>query len=259
MIALDERSRHEEVWLLLPWLTNGRLQPAVRTMAEEHVRQCAECEQELARQHLISSALTEPDRVIYAPGPSFRKLLERIDREDVVDNRTGDEGATSAVPQRGSHPSGRSLTARLSRVSLWRPPGLAWAASFIILFGITGMMVTAYRLFAPVYTTHTRTDTLVAPPNVLHIALDRSLPIGEVEDVLRTGGARIVDGPDSTGVLGVTAVGIVNGQTPEASANQQMRTLSARLRKDPRVLWVEPSPAYEGTPAEQRAQDDREH
>jgi hypothetical protein len=265
MIALDERSRHDEVWLLLPWLANGRLQPAERAMAEEHVRRCVDCEQELARQHLICSALTEPDRVIYAPGPSFRKLMERIDRDgDSADRRTdidgttGSDSRTSEAPRSGRHNSGRPLSARLARVSLWRPPGLAWAASFIILFGITGMMVTAYRWLAPNYITHTK-DPIVSP-TVLHIALDRSIPIGEVEELLRTGGARIMEGPDHTGVLGVTPVGVVPGQTPEASANEQLRALSARLRKDPRVLWIEPKPlADEGTPAEQRAPDAREH
>ena len=34
---------------------------------------------------------------------------------------------------------------RLGHVSLWRPPGLAWAASFLLLFGITGLIVQTYR------------------------------------------------------------------------------------------------------------------
>jgi hypothetical protein len=93
---------------------------------------------------------------------------------------------------------------------------------------------------------------------VVHIALDRSLPIGEVEELLRTGGARIVEGPGSTGILGVTPVGVVAGQTAVASANKQLRALSARLRTDPRVLWVEPL-ADEATPADQRAPDAQEH
>ena len=94
-------------------------------------------------------------------------------------------------------------------------------------------------------------------PNVLHIALDRSLPIGEVQELLQAGGARIVEGPGNTGVLGVTPVGLVAGQTPKASANEQLRTLAARLRTDPRVLWVQPL-ENEGT-AEQRAPDAQEH
>jgi hypothetical protein len=259
MIALDERSRHEEVWLLLPWLATGRLAPAEREMAEEHVRHCADCERELAVQHLMGNAFTEPDRVTYAPGPSFRKLMDRIDADAGV-TKTQTHKAPAPRQRPASRPLvGASLAARLGHVSLWRPPGLAWAASFLILFGITGTMVTAYRWSQPTFRTHT--DHSAVTPNVLHIALNRSIPIGEVEELLRTGGARIVEGPSSTMELGVTPVGVVAGQTPVSSANKQLRALSARLRTDPRVLWVAPVPHLvdEGTPAEQRAPDALEH
>jgi hypothetical protein len=256
MIAVNERSRHEEVWLLLPWLANGRLAAPEREMAEEHVRRCADCERELEAQHLMCSAFAEPERVTYAPGPSFRKLMDRIDSDS-----SAVEPERRKAPTRAERPAtrpriGGSLAARLSHVSLWRPPGLAWAASFLLLFGITGMMVTAYRWSEPAYITHT--DSSAVTPNVLHIALDRSIPIGEVEELLRTGGARIVEGPGNTGILGVTPVGVVSGQTSASSANRQLRALSARLRADPRVLWIQPL-ADEGTPADQRAPDAREH
>ncbi|MDB6157959.1 MAG: zf-HC2 protein [Gammaproteobacteria bacterium] len=263
MMALDERALHEEVWLLLPWLANGRLSPAERETAQEHVRRCNACERELALQQLMCNAFTEPDRVTYAPGPSFRKLMDRIDS----DSRTRDDEA-SEESLRDWQPAGRSpghpALTRARRVSLWRPPGLAWAASFLILFGLTGMMFTAYRWSAPVF--HTKSDDSVVTPNVLHIALDRSLPIGEVQELLRAGGARIVESPSNTGFLGVTPVGVIAGQTTEASANKQLRALSARLRADPRVLWVQPL-ADEGIPADlrapdaadQRAPDAREH
>jgi hypothetical protein len=250
MIAWDESARHEEVWLLLPWLANGRLSGAERETAEDHVRHCKECERELALQHRMCSAFTEPDRVTYAPGPSFRKLMDRIDR----DGKAGK--APAPVRGRPPQPAARSLKARFGRVSLWRPPGLAWAASFLMLFGITAMTATAYRWSQPSFIT--RSDPSVVTPNVLHIALDRSLPIGEVEELLRTGGARIVEGPGNTGILGVTPMGVVAGQTTEASANKQLRALSARLRTDPRVLWVQPL-ADAGTPADQRAPDALEH
>ena len=238
MIAFDKRSRHDEVWLLLPWLATGRLSAAERELAEEHVRHCSACEQELGAQHLMGSALTEPDRVTYAPGPSFRKLMDRIDAEE------------SRVPARRTRMR-RSLIERLGHVSLWRPPGLAWAASFLLLFGITGLIVQTYRWSQPKYTTVT--DAPVVAPNVLHIALDRSVPIGEVEELLRSGGARIVEGPGNTGILGVMPVG-VDGRTAPANANRQLRDLSARLRRDPRVLWIQPL-----AEAEQRAPDALEH
>ena len=49
-------ARHEEAWLLLPWLANGRLSQAQRPMVEEHVRLCPACTQELASQRLICRA-----------------------------------------------------------------------------------------------------------------------------------------------------------------------------------------------------------
>jgi len=256
MIAVDERSRHEQVWLLLPWLANVRLAAAEREMADEHVRRCADCERELEVQHLMCSAFTEPDRVTYAPGPSLRKLMDRIDSDSGAPKPEDRKASTRAARPATRPPIGGSSAARFGHVSLWRPPGLAWAASFLLLFGITGMMVTAYHWSEPAYKTHT--DSSAVTPNVLHIALDRSIPIGEVEELLHMGGARIVEGPGNTGVLGVTPVGLVSGQTSASSANKQLRALSARLRTDPRVLWVQPL-ADEGTPAEQRAPDAQEH
>ena len=79
MIASDDSARHEEAWRSLPWLANGRLSQAERDNIEPHVRACAACREELAFQRLLCNVLTEPDRVTYAPGPSFRKLMDRID------------------------------------------------------------------------------------------------------------------------------------------------------------------------------------
>src|SRR5690242_14856509 len=124
MIAMDERRLHEEVSLLLPWLANGRLTPVDRERAQEHVRQCEACERELRVQLLMCRGFTEPDRVVYAPGPSFRKLMDRIESREGKSART--------APQRKPLSSFAFLTARLGHVSLWRPPGLAWAASFLL-------------------------------------------------------------------------------------------------------------------------------
>src|SRR5215469_15364866 len=75
----SENCSRLELWLLLPWLANGRLPHAERTRVEEHVRECEPCARELAAQRLMCQALTEPERITYAPGPSFRKLMDRID------------------------------------------------------------------------------------------------------------------------------------------------------------------------------------
>jgi Putative zinc-finger len=210
-------SRHEECWLLLPWLANGRLPAAERARVEEHVRECEQCAREVAWQRLACQALAEPDRVTYAPGPSFRKLLERID---------GRRGARRERP-----------AARVRR--LWRPPGLAWAASFLLLVTVAALAPTAYRWSEPLYATHTAPAPLTA--DVLHIAFDRSLSIGEVEELLRSAGARVVEGPGTSGILGVAPVAAAPRRAGDgAGVSPQMRALAARLRSDARVRWVEP-------------------
>src|ERR1700750_704037 len=106
MMALDGNGRHEDVWLLLPWLANGRLSTEEREMAEEHVRQGAACEKELALQLRMGDTFAQPC-------------------------------AVAAAEPRPEPP----LIHRLGHVSLWRPPGIAWAASFLLLFGMTGILV----------------------------------------------------------------------------------------------------------------------
>jgi len=214
-----------EFSLLLPWLANGRLQHAERARVEEHVRECEPCARELAAQRLMCQALTEPERITYAPGPSFRKLMDRID----------------------GRPPARRSERRPSRVrgypapayAAWRPPGLAWAATFLLLVGFSGLAATAHRWLQPVYTTHSVPNP--ATPGVLHIAFVPSLPIAEVEKLLRSAGARVVEGPGTSGIFGVSPVAAAAGSAHSAEADsQQLRDLAARLRADPRVRWVEP-------------------
>jgi hypothetical protein len=224
----NRASRHEESWLLLPWLANGRLPLAERAALEEHLRECAACTQELAQQRLMCQVLTAPERVTYAPGPSFRKLMERID---------GHTPHTPARPQQ--RPVSRSSAPSAALAAAWRPPGLAWAASFVLAIGLAAFAPTAYRWAQPRYATHT--ELTRATPGVLHIAFERSLPIGEMEEMLHSAGARVVEGPGTTGVFGIAPVtATARGVADSGDVTPQLRALAARLRADPRVRWVEP-------------------
>jgi hypothetical protein len=231
MIASDESARHEEAWRSLPWLANGRLSQAERDQIEPHVRACAACREELAFQRLLCTALTEPDRVTYAPGPSFRKLMDRID---------GIAPPARKAQEREKAPvaSIRQQSDRPISLSTWRPPGLAWAASFILAIGLGGIVTTVYRSSEPLYKTHT--DTAPGTANVLHMSFDRSVTVGEAEAALRSSGARVVEGPDNSGIFGVTPDNLAHGTATPERVSGEMRVLSARLHADPRVRWVEP-------------------
>ncbi len=237
MIATDDPALHEEAWLALPFLANGRLSQAERDKLEPHVRGCSACREELAFQRLLCNALTEPDRVTYAPGPSFRKLMERIDSAAPPTRKAGDQPRTSPTLARA-----RSRRWSSVNVSLWRPPGLAWAASFVLMLGLAGVFITVNRSTQPPdvrwYTTHT--EPPAAAPNVLHIAFYGTVTIREAEEALRSTGAHIVEGPDSVGVFGVTPT--ASNKAAPKQASQDLRVVAARLRADPRVRWVEPIP-----------------
>jgi hypothetical protein len=220
-------SLHEESWLLLPWLANGRLPPAERARVEEHVRECELCAREVAWQRRACEALAEPDRVTYAPGPSFRKLMERID------------GRASASGEQ--QPAVRVSRLRSAVLAAWRPPGLAWAASFVLVVGLAVLTGTAYRWSQPLYAPQTASAPLKA--DVLHIAFERSLSIGDVEELLRAAGARVVEGPGTSGIFGVTPVAAARSAAHTREVSPEMRALAARLRADARVRWVEPLPA----------------
>jgi Putative zinc-finger len=229
-------ARHEESWLLLPWLANGRLSARERLEVEDHLSECAACTEELARQRLMCQLLTEPERVTYAPGPSFRKLMDRID------------GHASAAEPR-ARPASRA-GAPAASASVWREPRLAWAASLVLAVGLATVATTAYRWAQPRYATHTAPGH--ASPGVLHVAFERSLPIGEMEQMLRSAGARVVEGPDATGIFGIAPAGpAADGGLSSEAVSLELRALAARLRADQRVRWVEPLAAAEPTESAQ--------
>jgi hypothetical protein len=220
---MTDSCSHQDAWLLLPWLANGRLAGAERVRVEEHVRGCALCTREVALQQRLCDVLTEPERVTYAPGPSFRKLMDRIDGRTPV---------ASAEPR-----AARLRVFAMRGASAWQPPGLAWAASFLLLVGFVGLATATYHRWSqPRYGTYTAAAPH-ASTSVLHIAFLPSLSIAGVGDALHSAGARVVEGPDVTGIFGVTPV---EASPDAADAGRELAALARRLRADARVRWVEP-------------------
>jgi hypothetical protein len=207
---------HLQCWELLPWLANGRLTGAPRATAETHLRTCAACRQELEVQRRICTTLSAPERVTYAPGPSLRKLLDRID---------GSPGRAESAPG--------AMRGRDRRAGAWRPPALAWAASLVAILGAT-FWVAAERWSQPLYVTHTETQPRAG---ALHIAFAPAVSVEDASALLRAAGARVVEGPDASGVFGVAPA--------TDPAHGQLWRLASRLRADPRVRWVEPLPEAE--------------
>jgi len=100
---MTDACSHQDAWLSLPWLANGRLSGAERLRVEEHLRGCALCTREVALQRRLCDVLPEPERVTYAPAPSFRKLMHRID------------GLTPATPAETARPHSLRTASLMAR------------------------------------------------------------------------------------------------------------------------------------------------
>jgi hypothetical protein len=200
-------TEHEEIWLLLPWLANGRLPEAQRERAQQHVKVCSTCSAQLDLQRRLCEALSLPEHISHAPGPSLARLMSRIDRAS-------------------AEPAAAALRARRP------PPRLAWAASVLVTGALAGALGggLVYRGLTPAY--QLRTDAPAATGGVLHIAFARDLTIAQMTDVLAAAGAQVVEGPGAGGVFAVRPVG--------ARGDASLQQLSGRLRADPRVRWIEP-------------------
>jgi Putative zinc-finger len=220
--------RHEDCWQQLPWLANGRLPVSERAAVEEHLRTCSACTEELRVQRLLCTTLAAPERVTYAPGPSFRKLLERID---------GTPARVARAPARRRTDSAHSA---------WRPPGLAWAASVLVALGAAMLWSWGERWGEPRYLTHTSGAPVT--PGVLHIAFAPGLSVADATALLRTAGARVVEGPDPSGVFGVRPAVDAPQEAAAAAVDVRLRALAAHLRGDARVRWIEPLPEHTTPP-----------
>jgi hypothetical protein len=215
---------HEDTWLLLPWLANGQAPEALRERASQHVKVCAICRAELDLQRQLCEALSAPERISYAPGPSLAKLMRRIETAQKTGQKTG-QTSPDAVPMHAAR-------ARVPARGWWRSPALTWAASCVLALGLVSGL--AYRGLTPAY--QVRSDAPV-PGNgkVLHIIFVHTLTVSQVEELLRASGAQLAEGPvGEAGVFGVRPA------YTSGNAAQQLQGLAARLRNDQRVRWVEP-------------------
>jgi Putative zinc-finger len=92
--------RHETVWLLLPWYTNGTLETAERLLVEDHLAGCPSCREEMAHCNGLAAALRGRPELAPSPHPlQLARLMERLDATDATD--AGDAGDALAASDAG--------------------------------------------------------------------------------------------------------------------------------------------------------------
>jgi hypothetical protein len=216
---------HAEAWDLLPWLANGRIQPADREWVEAHAHGCAECRAELATQRTLATSLRDagntPGAVDGDEQRSFDKLWSRIEAAETAGAvATGTQGAAPAM-----RPASRTVR---------------WLAAAVIVqgFGLALFGINSLRESAPARAGDYVTVSSVPPARSnapgISLVFAPEASIASINTMLSQQGLTIVSGPGLSGnfTAALSADAVASGASAESVA--------AVISKDPNVAFAQP-------------------
>lgn len=214
---------HAEAWALLPWLANGRIQPADREWVEAHLQGCAECRAELAAQRLVASQVARDEAAAPQGGNSeeqrsFNKLWARIEAAESASMPiTGTGNATQPAP-------------RASRTVRWLAAAVVVQA---IGLGVLGVTLNSGNRGNDDYVNVTSAAPRLDAPAV-RIVFAPEASMATVNTLLDHQGLSIVEGPGRNGnfTAELSVGAVASGATSESVA--------AVLAKDPNVTLAQP-------------------
>jgi hypothetical protein len=199
----SETCTDREVDLLLPWLVNDTLAGEERRRVDVHVADCAICQRTVVALRQVSDAIRAE-----APIPG-RDLYARM---------------RSQMPSLPSEP--RGLFPRIfSPVPVYAR--IIIAAQFIALLVLAGLLLSR----SPVLTTLSYVPA-TGPAVRLQVIFNSQVSSGQVQALLASMSARIVDGPSPTGVY---VVEVPLGSDYPDSTSQAALDL---LQKSPLIVFA---------------------
>jgi hypothetical protein len=213
---------HRECWDLLPWLANERAAPPDVARIETHLRECRECQQELAAQRAVREAIRSDEPIVLAPQTSLQKLMQRIDSVE--------DAAEADSIERTSE---RTESAARASLRWTRLLPIAAAVQGIAILVLLGALWQQDRetLTAPRFWT-LETQTAPARGPVIRVVFVEEVALQEVSDLVRSVNAQIIAGPSEAGVYALAL-------TSDAASRPEIEAALARLRADGRVIFAE--------------------
>lgn len=219
-ISDNRQILHRQCWELLPWLLNGSLDEAESQRVREHIDECSQCAREYESQARLRQLIQREESVLYTPHASLRKLLERIDAEDVKKEVSAADPAQqprTAAPRRS-----RWLAAAV----------VVQAVGLIAMATILSWKVNEVRE-APRYSTLTSAPAVLPHGPAARVVFVPSMSLEQLGDLLRTYGAQIIAGPSEAGVYTLAF--------PAARDQGEVAAIIVKLRSDPQVRFAEPA------------------
>jgi hypothetical protein len=214
-LSSDARE-HQTISALIPWYVNGSIDEVERQRVDAHLRLCADCRDDLARERCIFQGMNAETTVEYMPAASLKRLQARLDGMDAA--AAPDEPATGAAPEK---PRRRSMP--------WQ--GLMAASVAVMALALSVLAADRWMQFrvhaAPNYYTVT-TSTARAPDEVIRAVFSPTVTLVELQAILDEAGLRIISGPTEAGVYSLAA-----------NSRQPVNSSLALLRANAKVRFAE--------------------
>jgi anti-sigma factor RsiW len=168
-----DAATHKVAHVLLPWWVNGTLKGDELALVQRHLDECPQCRHEVEWLRELHAACIAGESM---PGASvaFRNLRRELEESS--------EGRDSLARL-------RQLRGRTRRWWQW-----AVAAEFAMIVVLGGLLLTSADGPA-LYQTLSASTAKPAATGSLVVVFDPATPQAEVQRILRSAGARIVDGP----------------------------------------------------------------
>jgi hypothetical protein len=193
-------AEHQDIWLLLPWLVNGRLSEPDCRRVEAHLGVCSACREEVAAQRSIHQVIAADTAIELMPMAGLNKLRQRIER-------AASAGTATDSPSDRAQPATRSRSHRAGR---WQPRASAIAASVFAASATLAVSAAIHWRTQRGSEAQYYTVTTAAAPHagaVIRAVFAPTATLSELQVLLDDAHLRIVAGPTEAGVYSLAMSG----------------------------------------------------
>ena len=214
-------SAHQEISLLLPWYVNKSLHGAEVRLVENHLKVCLTCRRELATLHKLATAVQQEGSIDTVAQASFSHLIKRIHNSDPNDR----ENAQKVIPL---------PVQRKPEGNIWRLPRPALALAAVVMLSLLIIRVMDInKAQMHEYRTLSNAENTAISQNSLSVIFASETKQSEINVILASVDAHIVDGPNAQGIFTITS--------KSEPATKNVLDMLALLRKNPHVIFAEPA------------------
>jgi hypothetical protein len=232
---------HSHCAELIPWLVNGTLTGAAAVAVRAHLEECAACQADYAHETRVSESTRAESPVLFAAEASLQKLMARVDaaergESDVADLPVAPLGHEPAPGSRRERaPSRRSASrARAARRVQWL------AAAVVVEAVALGAFMWLWHSGARGGAEEAQYQVLGAQPVVygrgarVRIVFEPQLSLADMQKLLHSVGAHIVDGPTEANVYTL-------GFAEPVDSPDELSARLEKLRASESVRFAEPA------------------